>query len=179
MKMQELVSFHYCPRCGQPGLQPVENKAVVCPSCGFHYFHNPAAVVVGIIEQEGSLLLIKRGRDPQKGLFNFPGGFVDYAESLEEALAREIHEELNLTVTAQRYLTSDWETYLYREVIYSTTVAFFVAQVQDISLVKAGDDAVGYSFVSIDDIDPAQLAFKTSRKAFQIYKEWRISQSDY
>lgn len=173
MKMQDLVRFNYCPRCGSQSLQPKESKAIVCNSCGFQYFHNPAAAVAGIIEKDGKVMLIKRGRDPQKGFLNFPGGFVDYAESLEEGLVREMREELNLVVTQQHYLTSDWETYLYREVVYPTSVTFFVINVQDISMAKAGDDAEGFSFVPVDEIDPARLAFKSSRTALQLYKEWR------
>ena len=173
MKMHDLVRFNYCPRCGSQDLQPKDSKAIQCAACGFQYFHNPAPAVAGIIEQDGKLLLIRRGRDPQKGYLNFPGGFVDYAESLEEGLGREMREELNLTVVSRTFLVSDWETYLYREVTYPTTVAFFVIQVADISLAKAGDDAEGFSFLPVEEIDPGQLAFKSSRTAIKIYKEWR------
>jgi ADP-ribose pyrophosphatase YjhB (NUDIX family) len=173
MKMQDLVRFNYCPRCGSQDLAPKESKAIACNTCGFQYFHNPAPAVAGIIEKEDCLLLIKRGRDPQKGFLNFPGGFVDYAESLEEGLAREMREELNLVVTRQHYLTSDWETYLYREVLYPTAVTFFMIEVEDISKARAGDDAEGFSFVPVEAVDAAQLAFKSSRTAIQIYREWR------
>jgi ADP-ribose pyrophosphatase YjhB (NUDIX family) len=173
MKMQDLVRFNYCPRCGSRDLQPKDSKAILCAACGFQYFHNPAPAVAGIIEKDGKLLLIRRGRDPQKGFLNFPGGFVDYAESLEQGLAREMREELNLSVTSHIYLVSDWETYLYREVIYPTTVAFFIIQVADNSVAKAGDDAEGICFVPVDEIDPEQLAFKSSRTAIKIYREWR------
>jgi NADH pyrophosphatase NudC (nudix superfamily) len=173
MKMQELVRFNYCPRCGSQSLQPKENKAMLCNACGLQYFHNPAAAVAGIIEQDGQVLLIKRGRDPQKGLLNFPGGFVDYAESLEAGLAREMREELDLVVTGQHYLTSDWDMYPYREVVYPTIVTFFAIAVADLARVKAGDDAEGFSFTPVGEIDPAQLAFKSSRTALYCYLEWR------
>jgi len=173
MKMQDLVKLNYCPRCGSQSLQPKESKAMLCNSCGFQYFHNPAAAVAGIIEQDGNLILVKRARQPQKGFLAFPGGFVDYEESLEEALTREVQEELNLRVTGLTYLVSDWDTYPYQDVIYPTTAAYFVAKVADIRQAKAGDDAEGFSFVPVDKIDPARLAFKSSRTALQLYKEWR------
>ncbi len=173
MKMQELVKFNYCPRCGSQDLQPKESKAVLCTSCGFQYFHNTAPAVAGIIEQAGSLILIRRARQPQKGLLAFPGGFVDYEESLEEALMREIQEELNLRVTSLTYLISDWDIYAYQDVIYPTTAAYFVANVADIKQAKAGDDAEGFSFVPLDVIDPDRLAFKSSRTALQKFQEWR------
>ena len=79
----------------------------------------------------------------------------------------------DLVVTRQRYLISDWETYLYREVLYPTTVTFFMLEVEEISKAKAGDDAEGFNFVPVDAIDAAHLAFKSSRTALHNYREWR------
>jgi 8-oxo-dGTP diphosphatase len=46
----------------------------------------------------GAFLLVKRGREPSKGLYAFPGGRVDLGESDEEAVRRELAEETGLTV---------------------------------------------------------------------------------
>lgn len=63
-------------------------------------YPRPALTVdVVLFHRSGSLievLLIKRAREPFKGLWAFPGGFVDKDESLEDAAARELLEETGL-----------------------------------------------------------------------------------
>lgn len=46
------------------------------------------------------ILLITRLNDPFKGLFAFPGGFVDYGEDPEVACIRELKEECNISGTS-------------------------------------------------------------------------------
>jgi 8-oxo-dGTP diphosphatase len=55
------------------------------------------AVSAGIF-RDGKLLLVRRAREPAKGVYTFPGGRVEFGESLTEALAREIREETGLVI---------------------------------------------------------------------------------
>lgn len=48
--------------------------------------------------RRGSVLLVERGREPQKGCWSLPGGVVEVGETLEEAVRREVHEETGLAV---------------------------------------------------------------------------------
>jgi ADP-ribose pyrophosphatase YjhB (NUDIX family) len=143
-------------------------------SCGFVYYHSPAAVSVGIIEYDDRIILTKRAREPRKGWLALPGGFVDYEESLESALVRELQEELNLTVTAPAYLCSHWERYLFREVIYLSTIAFFVVRVNDISKAKANDDIDAFFLVEPNDVDYGKLAFKSDKVALDRYQKLNL-----
>lgn len=56
------------------------------------------------ILRDGRLLLVKRLRAPEAGCWNLPGGKVDFAERVEHAVAREIGEELGVTVAVGRPL---------------------------------------------------------------------------
>lgn len=55
------------------------------------------AVSAGIF-RDGKILLVRRAREPSKGVYTFPGGRVEFGESLTEALAREVREETGLVI---------------------------------------------------------------------------------
>jgi 8-oxo-dGTP diphosphatase len=65
-------------------------------------------VVAGILrESDGRVLLAERQKDrPFKGLWEFPGGKADAAETPEQALGRELHEELGIEITGFERLVS-------------------------------------------------------------------------
>ena len=54
-----------------------------------------------IICKKNSMVLIKRKKDPYKGLWALPGGFVEYGETVESAVLREVKEETGLEIELQ------------------------------------------------------------------------------
>lgn len=58
----------------------------------------PRAAVSAVIVNEGSILLVRRGCEPNKGLWSLPGGSIEPGETVREALAREVLEETSLSV---------------------------------------------------------------------------------
>lgn len=47
----------------------------------------------------GEVLLVERSGDPSGGLWSFPGGHLEWGESLEDAARREVFEETGLRIT--------------------------------------------------------------------------------
>lgn len=58
----------------------------------------PAVGVGGIARRDGAILLVRRGQPPSEGLWSVPGGRVEWAEPLAEAVRREVLEETGLDV---------------------------------------------------------------------------------
>jgi 8-oxo-dGTP diphosphatase len=64
-----------------------------------HLMHrNPALTVDAVIVKGKKIVLIKRQREPYRGQYALPGGFVEYGETVEAALRREVREETGLVV---------------------------------------------------------------------------------
>ena len=59
-------------------------------------------VVAAIIHQDGRILATKRGYGDFKGMWEFPGGKMEAGETEEEAIVREIREELNVGISVER-----------------------------------------------------------------------------
>ena len=61
-------------------------------------------VVAAIIQEDDKFLATQRGYGEFKGLWEFPGGKIDSGETREEALIREIKEELNTDIKINKFL---------------------------------------------------------------------------
>ena len=58
----------------------------------------PQLAVSAAIFRDGKILLVRRARSPAKGFYSFPGGRVEFGESLHTALHREVDEETGLRI---------------------------------------------------------------------------------
>lgn len=67
-------------------------------------------VVAALIVHEGRIFATQRGYGEWKGWWEFPGGKIEPGEAPEDALVREIREELDTEVIVERYVTSvEWD----------------------------------------------------------------------
>ena len=162
--------FRFCPGCGSTRLRLVEGRFFSCAGCGLTYYLNAAAAVAGLIEDpRQGLLLTRRAREPRKGTLDLPGGFVDPGESAEQALAREVREELSLEVTSMSFFGTFPNTYLYRGITYFTLDLAFSCGVRDFNSLSAGDDALECLFVPAGDIRLQDIGLDSIRSMVARY----------
>ena len=165
--------FAFCPSCGSVRIEFQKERRFRCRDCGFTYYHNVATGSGVLIVSEGRLLLLRRGRNPGKGLFTVPGGFVDPGESAEAAVVRECREEAGLEIDpgSLRYLTSAANHYLFGDVPYTTCDIFFYALLSGVEPRIDGREATEALFVPPAELDMALLAFRSTRMAARKLKE--------
>lgn len=158
---------NFCPNCGAKNFIALSIKEYQCSQCAYRLFHNTAAAVAAMIVVGKQVLLAERGRDPAKGLYDFPGGFVDPDETLETALLRELDEELALkpSLSQLQYAFSDFNTYNYANVVYKTADIFFLAKFDVKPKLHVNDDVAAVKWFDINNIDPELLAFDGMRRA--------------
>jgi mutator protein MutT len=62
------------------------------------YPEHPIMGVGGVIFHDQSVLLVRRNQEPAIGQWSLPGGAVELGETLDEALKREIQEEVSIKI---------------------------------------------------------------------------------
>lgn len=93
-----LAEARFCPRCGRPADIEFPER-ITCPHCGYVAYYNPKPVAAAIpVDDDGRVILLRRGFDPGQGQWTFPGGFVELGETVEQAAQRETEEELKIAI---------------------------------------------------------------------------------
>lgn len=165
MTPHPLEKFRFCPACGSSQWIIHNEKSKLCQKCGFVYYANvSASVAVFIRNGDGDLLVCRRKKQPAAGTLDLPGGFVDLGETSEEAVIREIKEELNLHVTKSVFFTSIPNDYVYSDMIINTLDLLYLCEVQDFGNMQAADDVSEAFFMPLNTISPGDFGLNSIKK---------------
>lgn len=169
--------YKFCPSCGAAAIDRFQENAVRCQGCDFTLYFNPTSSAAALIfDSQNRLLVIERAREPAKGKFGIPGGFIDFDENAESALAREVFEETNLKLDTFEFFGSFPNMYPYKNVLYPVLDLYFLGFVSDFSEISLEESEVsGHQFVDIREVPTEQWAFKSLRDAIERLKTKRIS----
>jgi NAD+ diphosphatase len=95
----------YCGRCGAPTERSRTERVRTCSRCELAAYPRISPAIIALIERDGRALLARNARFPVP-FFSTLAGFVEVGETLEAAVAREIHEEAGIAITCVRYFGS-------------------------------------------------------------------------
>jgi NAD+ diphosphatase len=98
-------THQYCGRCGTPTVAKADERVRVCPACKLSAYPRVAPAIMALVTR-GSELLLARSPHFPPGMYSALAGFVEPGESLEQCLAREVHEEVAVRVNNIRYFAS-------------------------------------------------------------------------
>jgi NAD+ diphosphatase len=106
---RSLIDWHarhrFCGACGGPTVPRKGGAHRACEQCGAHVFPRIDPSVIMVVWREDQCLLgRRRGRPP--GSFSCLAGYIEQGETIEEAVAREVLEEVGLKVDNVHYVAS-------------------------------------------------------------------------
>jgi ADP-ribose pyrophosphatase YjhB (NUDIX family) len=163
-------AYRFCPRCGNKNEQP-GRIPFYCTKCEMGSYFGPVAAVAALVtNQDGQLLLVRRSRQPGKGLWGLPGGFIDRDETAEQALAREVVEETNLKVVRHELLMTYPNHYHYRGIIIPVIDLFYECEIDDVHQLRLAPDELDHHKWGIPDkSDLDRMAFDSNRRAIEFW----------
>lgn len=93
------MNIHYCISCGSRLEQRIidEEERSACPKCEFVHWGSYSIGVGALILRDNKILLVRRARQPGKGLWTNPGGYIEQEEPIEETVVREVMEETGVS----------------------------------------------------------------------------------
>ena len=115
-------------------------------------YKNRATTTDALIIKDGKILLIKRMNEPFKNYWAFPGGYIDFNETAEQACKREVKEETNMAVKSLKLLGVYSSPK--RDPRQTITIAYIVSVT---GKAEAGDDAAEAKWFPLNKLP--KLAF--------------------
>ncbi|TXH68283.1 MAG: NUDIX hydrolase [Thiothrix sp.] len=156
----------FCSACGSSlSLKIPEGEdrlRHVCDTCGMVHYQNPKIITGVIVTQGEQILLCRRAIEPRYGLWTYPAGFMENAETSAQAAAREAQEEAQVELKNQR--------------LFSVVDVPHANHVHVIYCAELANDAYGAGVESLEvvlfdeaDIPWSELAFQSVQRNLELF----------
>lgn len=122
-----------------------------CPHCG--RYKNRRIAIDAVIVKNGDILLIKRAVEPFKDMWALPGGGIEFDETAEDAVKKEVEEEVGLQIKSTKFLQIYTDPK--RDPKQIITLSYLVEVDGE---PKAGSDVSSYKFFPLNEL-PEVMAF--------------------
>lgn len=174
---RQLNEQQYCGWCGS-NVTYVSEWTSECQSCGYKRYFNPNPCSNILLVRGNSIMMVRRAIEPQKGKYDFPGGFMDMAdESMEACAYRELYEEVGLSredMTPVTYLSSaKAPTYIWQDSAVVNTCFYYSTELLDPSTTFTLDkrENTEIIWVAKEDIPGIDFAWDTDKLVLEKYFE--------
>ncbi|GGX78531.1 NADH pyrophosphatase [Litchfieldella qijiaojingensis] len=98
-------NHRFCGRCGTPAERLKHEFAMQCPVCGHRNYPRISPCIITLVTHGDAMLLARSPRFPP-GRYSTLAGFIEPGESAEEAVRREVYEEVGIAVGRVSYYRS-------------------------------------------------------------------------
>jgi ADP-ribose pyrophosphatase YjhB (NUDIX family) len=140
----------------------------ICDACGAVHYQNPRLIVGCVPEHEGRILLCRRAIEPRRGFWTVPAGFMENGETLQQAAARESHEEALVEVEIGSMLSIV-------HVLHAHQVHVFFRATMSKNEHGPGPESLETVLVHPEDIPWSDLAFPSTEFSLRRYLEDRAA----
>jgi ADP-ribose pyrophosphatase YjhB (NUDIX family) len=150
--------LNFCSQCGAPLAYRIPEgdnlPRHLCDGCGTIHYVNPKLVVGALPEWEDKILLCRRAIEPRRGFWTLPAGFMELAETTEQAALRETLEEANARVELQGLFTMLSVPYV------GQVHLFYRARLLDLDF-SAGSESLEVALFKESEIPWDEISFRT------------------
>ena len=161
-----MAHLEFCSNCGSKNTRGWKegNLRFYCNNCNTIHYENPKPTATLICPQNNTILLVKRAFEPGKGLWGFPGGFIELNEGPEEAASRELFEETGLKGKVVNFIGF---SYHFGTIFGDILLLGLEMKLDKFDIIKPGDDAEDALFFSINDLP--DIAFESHNEIINKY----------
>ncbi len=166
----------FCSECGAPVALRIpdgdERPRYVCTVCHTVHYQNPKLVVGCVPEAaDGRIVICRRAIEPRRGYWTIPAGFMENGETLQQAAARESHEEALATVQIGSLLSVVNVTHAHQVHVFFRATLLSDA-------IGAGPESLEVKMVGEADIPWVDIAFPSTEFTLRRYLEDRAAGRD-
>ena len=143
------MTFQFCGRCGAKTQLDEKDMMLKCPKCGqMHYPRIAPAIIVAI--RKGDELLMAKHSYHEKIRYALIAGFVEPGETIEEAVHREVLEEVGIKIKNLQYKRSQtWP--------FPNSLMFgFSAEYESGDIKVDGDEILTAKWIKKEDVEPPE-----------------------
>ncbi|CAA0081037.1 Phosphatase NudJ [Halioglobus japonicus] len=149
----------FCYRCGNPlemrTPEGDDQQRECCTACDYVHYTNPRILVSCLIYSGTKILWIRRGLEPCRGLWAMPAGFMEQGESLQQAAARELHEETGLKIDPSGLQLSVLSSLTFIDEVYIVFRCFH----EEVALPLCNDEILEVAWLEESEAPWEQLAY--------------------